>query len=264
MTRPTLPPTPASSTDIKAKENASFLTADATAFNLPPAAISVPGPSSFSAASWAGQSTSYRPPEQAEHGPNTALSTLSPIFLAEVEHRSSPPIKHEGPQNHGALPAQHEPNATSLPSPPSRSRKIIQVKPNKQARRSTAEPTATATAAESKTVTKSKICASATVAAAAAATPRGKKKEQGGATISGRKVARKTAHSLIERRRRSKMNEEFDVLKNMIPACDGQDMHKLTILQVSRTMDIYKVSPTKSMTYLLFTWMPQNMALRLD
>jgi hypothetical protein len=46
-------------------------------------------------------------------------------------------------------------------------------------------------------------------------------------------MARKTAHSLIERRRRSKMNEEFGVLKDMIPACTGQDMHKLAILQAS-------------------------------
>jgi hypothetical protein len=38
---------------------------------------------------------------------------------------------------------------------------------------------------------------------------------------------------LIERRRRSKMNEEFNTLKNMIPACKGQEMHKLAILQAS-------------------------------
>ena len=29
------------------------------------------------------------------------------------------------------------------------------------------------------------------------------------------------------------MNEEFGVLKEMIPACQGQEMHKLAILQVS-------------------------------
>jgi hypothetical protein len=28
------------------------------------------------------------------------------------------------------------------------------------------------------------------------------------------------------------MNEEFGVLKDMIPACVGQEMHKLAILQV--------------------------------
>ena len=61
----------------------------------------------------------------------------------------------------------------------------------------------------------------------------GKRKQtNSGSTAAGRKIARKTAHSLIERRRRSKMNEEFGVLKDMIPACKGQEMHKLAILQV--------------------------------
>lgn len=55
-----------------------------------------------------------------------------------------------------------------------------------------------------------------------------KRKQSGvGNTAASRKIARKTAHSLIERRRRSKMNEEFGVLKDMIPACCGQEMHKL-------------------------------------
>jgi hypothetical protein len=57
-----------------------------------------------------------------------------------------------------------------------------------------------------------------------------KKKQPSSTSVAGRKIARKTAHSLIERRRRSKMNEEFGVLKNMIPACTGE-MHKLAILQ---------------------------------
>jgi Helix-loop-helix DNA-binding domain len=59
-----------------------------------------------------------------------------------------------------------------------------------------------------------------------------KKKQPSATSAAGRKIARKTAHSLIERRRRSKMNEEFNTLKNMIPACKGQEMHKLAILQV--------------------------------
>ncbi len=41
----------------------------------------------------------------------------------------------------------------------------------------------------------------------------------------------RTAHSLTERRRRLKLNEEFEVLKNMVPACKGE-MQKLAILQV--------------------------------
>jgi hypothetical protein len=65
-----------------------------------------------------------------------------------------------------------------------------------------------------------------------AVTPASKKKQPSSTSVAGRKIARKTAHSLIERRRRSKMNEEFGVLKDMIPACTGE-MHKLAILQVS-------------------------------
>lgn len=59
-----------------------------------------------------------------------------------------------------------------------------------------------------------------------------KKKQPSSTSVAGRKIARKTAHSLIERRRRSKMNEEFGVLRDMIPACTGE-MHKLAILQAS-------------------------------
>jgi hypothetical protein len=73
-----------------------------------------------------------------------------------------------------------------------------------------------------------------TEAEAAPKTAGGRKKAANtSSTAASRKVARKTAHSLIERRRRSKMNEEFGVLKDMIPACQGQEMHKLAILQVS-------------------------------
>jgi hypothetical protein len=49
--------------------------------------------------------------------------------------------------------------------------------------------------------------------------------------VADRKAARKTAHSLIEQRRRSKMNETFGVLKDRIPACN-REMRKLDILQV--------------------------------
>ncbi|KAK8089749.1 helix-loop-helix dna-binding domain-containing protein [Apiospora hydei] len=66
----------------------------------------------------------------------------------------------------------------------------------------------------------------------AAATAASKKKQPAATSAAGRKIARKTAHSLIERRRRSKMNEEFAVLKDLIPACTGE-MHKLAILQAS-------------------------------
>ena len=90
-----------------------------------------------------------------------------------------------------------------LPPPPSRARKIIQMKPKEERPSvpSTAKPTSP------------------------------KKKQQSTTSAAGRRIARKTAHSVIERRRRSKMNEEFGVLKDMIPACNGVEMHKLAILQ---------------------------------
>jgi hypothetical protein len=68
-----------------------------------------------------------------------------------------------------------------------------------------------------------------------------KKKQPSSTSVAGRKIARKTAHSLIERRRRSKMNEEFGVLKDMIPACTGE-MHKLAILQVSWGLAVARVA----------------------
>ncbi|THC89952.1 hypothetical protein EYZ11_010588 [Aspergillus tanneri] len=108
-----------------------------------------------------------------------------------------------------------------LPPPPTRTRKIIQMKPKTQ---SATKATATSNKSSSKENNKN----------AANASPATSKKKQPSATsAAGRKIARKTAHSLIERRRRSKMNEEFATLKDMIPACKGQDMHKLSILQAS-------------------------------
>lgn len=107
--------------------------------------------------------------------------------------------------------------AFSLPPPPTRTRKIIQMKPRVQ--QEDLPDIANASAKMS------------TDKAANAKAPAGKKKQPSTTSVAGRKIARKTAHSLIERRRRSKMNEEFGVLKDMIPACTGE-MHKLAILQV--------------------------------
>ena len=93
-----------------------------------------------------------------------------------------------------------------LPPPPTRARKIIHVQPKPSDPPGTLAPS---------TKTPSK------------------RKGPSASSAAGRKIARRTAHSVIERRRRSKMNEEFDTLKNMIPACEGQEMHKLAILQAS-------------------------------
>lgn len=58
--------------------------------------------------------------------------------------------------------------------------------------------------------------------------------------IEKRRREHKTAHSIIEKKRRIRMNREFEALKFMIPACrnnlnssnnNGEGMYKLTILQ---------------------------------
>ncbi|KAK9484878.1 hypothetical protein V1527DRAFT_468425 [Lipomyces starkeyi] len=72
------------------------------------------------------------------------------------------------------------------------------------------------------------------------APPKSKRGTSSSSSAATRKTARKIAHSAIERRRRSKMNEEFDSLKNMVPACrvasqtHGEaSLHKLGILQAT-------------------------------
>lgn len=100
-------------------------------------------------------------------------------------------------------------NREALPPPPSRARKIIQMQPKEE------QPQTSTTSAGS----------------SSGKTDSPKRKQPSATSAAGRKMARKTAHSIIERRRRSKMNEEFGVLKDMIPACKGVEMHKLAILQ---------------------------------
>ncbi|PHH67716.1 hypothetical protein CDD80_587 [Ophiocordyceps camponoti-rufipedis] len=67
----------------------------------------------------------------------------------------------------------------------------------------------------------------------------------------GGKAARKTAHSLIERRRRSKINDEFAELKGLVPACHGE-MHKLAILQVSSSAAPVLCSAEASIDYIRY------------
>ena len=105
-----------------------------------------------------------------------------------------------------------------LPPPPTRPRKIIQMKP-KDGKTAAAGADGTAHTAAQRSPSNYRA--------------HGRTNSSHGAPTStgSKKTARKTAHSIIERRRRSKMNEEFDTLKEMIPACQGQAMHKLAILQ---------------------------------
>ncbi|PSN72768.1 hypothetical protein BS50DRAFT_513604 [Corynespora cassiicola Philippines] len=200
MPRPSFPPTPAPSTDITGKTSAHAAQFDSS-FVLPPAAIGGGRASISSSAASNSSDSSYRPPS-----PASPVATTKPA-----------PSSRKRPS-----PSQGQNVITkddySLPPPPTRSRKIIQMKPKEP--KEPQEPAKTQPPA-------------ANAKAQPAAATGGKRKQAGNTTAAGRKIARKTAHSLIERRRRSKMNEEFGVLKDMIPACAGQEMHKLAILQAS-------------------------------
>ncbi|KAI0011595.1 hypothetical protein F4779DRAFT_189442 [Xylariaceae sp. FL0662B] len=189
MTRIKMPPTPASSTEIKGQDHSHQLTSLQMSFELPPSAM---GPNDDSK-------------------PQSSASKTLPI---------SPSSKHSYPIQPSETVKSRRRSSTAqkesfaLPPPPTRSRRIIQMKPKPQ------EPVEEAAQDKLSPATPSKG-------------GMGPKKKQPSATsAAGRKIARKTAHSLIERRRRSKMNEEFGVLKGLIPACTG-DMHKLAILQAS-------------------------------
>lgn len=219
MPRPGLPLTPGSSSDIKGKDGTQQLASFQLSFELPPPAIydaSRISPTMSSQVS----PTDTKSQQVGTASPGTTYP-MQPAEAVKARRRSS-----------AARDAKD--NSFALPPPPTRSRKIIQMKPrqegssdntNKEKAKTTSKSTAktTTTAANSK----------ATAPQGDAATDDKTKKKQPSATsAAGRKIARKTAHSLIERRRRSKMNEEFAVLKGMIPACTG-DMHKLSILQAS-------------------------------
>ncbi|EKJ78787.1 hypothetical protein NXS19_001405 [Fusarium pseudograminearum] len=220
MSQPGLPLTPGSSSDIKGKDGTQQLASFQLSFELPPPAIydaSRISPTMSSQVS----PTDTKSQQVGTTSPGTTYP-MQPAEAVKARRRSS-----------AARDAKD--NSFALPPPPTRSRKIIQMKPrqegssdnnNKEKSKATGKSTAktTTTAANSK--------ATAAPQGDATTDDKTKKKQPSATSAAGRKIARKTAHSLIERRRRSKMNEEFAVLKGMIPACTG-DMHKLSILQAS-------------------------------
>ncbi|KAH8676245.1 hypothetical protein BX600DRAFT_432768 [Xylariales sp. PMI_506] len=192
-----MPPTPTSSTEIKGQDAAKQLSTLQMSFELPPSAIGAHDVSRASA------------PEIKNSSPITGNQVTSP--KAPYPLQASEAVK----SRRRLSTIQKE--SFTLPPPPTRSRKIIQVKPRPQE-----EPDHPTTPVKP-----------APAASKSAPAPGGSKKKPPSAnSAAGRKIARKTAHSLIERRRRSKMNEEFAVLKGLIPACTGE-MHKLAILQAS-------------------------------
>ncbi|CAM1507108.1 Fc.00g067490.m01.CDS01 [Cosmosporella sp. VM-42] len=212
MPRPGLPLTPGSSSDIKGKDGIQQLSSFQLSFELPPPALhDASRVSPTDSTKLSPTSTKILPPITSSPG---ATFPMQPAETVKARRRSSAAKERE--------------NTFALPPPPTRSRKIIQMKPRGQNQAQEEEET-TGKEAGKKGAAGKKTAVDKDKDAAG---EKGKKKQPSATSAAGRKIARKTAHSLIERRRRSKMNEEFAVLKGMIPACTGE-MHKLSILQAS-------------------------------
>ncbi|KAJ4008253.1 hypothetical protein NW752_010133 [Fusarium irregulare] len=222
MPRPGLPLTPGSSSDIQGKDGTQQLASFQLSFELPPPAIHDASRTSPTIPSQVSP-TDTKSRQVGTTSPGTTYP-MQPAEAVKARRRSS-----------AARDAKD--NSFALPPPPTRSRKIIQMKPRQEGSGDNSNKEKAKTTGKSNAVAKT---TTATANSKAAAVPTGeavtddksKKKQPSATSAAGRKIARKTAHSLIERRRRSKMNEEFAVLKGMIPACTG-DMHKLSILQAS-------------------------------
>lgn len=218
MPRPNLPPTPGSSTDIKGRDGTHSLKTLHMSFELPP-------PAMHDVARVSPDDGKQQPsPTSPAH--STSTSQAYPMQAAETvkARRRSSAAQQGGVKESGF----------ALPPPPTRSRKIIHMKPPSEEPADAGPSQASASKAKGGKAAAPSAKASTkenTVGPGAGAQSGGKKKQPSATSAAGRKIARKTAHSLIERRRRSKMNEEFGVLKGLIPACTG-DMHKLAILQV--------------------------------
>lgn len=211
---PTSLPTPAPSTEILPGKRVNSLTGQIdAAFALPPAAIanSNSDTTSVKSPSPVNSDSSYRPISPPSFPSASSRSEKAP---AATRRRSSAVASQANASNQ---------NAYTIPPPPTRSRKIIQMKPRGQE----AHDESLDLAKNHPAIAPNSHAKDTKSATTAAGSKRKQSASGGPTTAAGRKIARKTAHSLIERRRRSKMNEEFGVLKNMIPACNGSDMHKL-------------------------------------
>jgi Helix-loop-helix DNA-binding domain len=202
MPSPVLPPTPAASTEIAAQERPWTSSSSESNLALPPPALQ----------------------SAVNHGHLSSKSVISTKATCSFDSTTTHPPNRAvsgGSKKSRVAPEDEQP--FSLPSPPTRSRKIIQMKPprpqpetqspNKRRKITTSasEPQSTQKSSSNHVTTTSKPT---------------------------KKAIRKTAHSLIERRRRSKMNDAFSTLKDMIPACrtrderdpSGKEMHKLDVL----------------------------------
>lgn len=207
MPRQGFPPTPGSSTDIKGKDGDHQIASMQLAFELPPPAM---------------HDAARVSPIDLSKGTHTFQANAQPANANGFPMQAAEAVKA---RRRSSAAREAKESTFALPPPPTRSRKIIQMKPRVQQQdEKNAEAASKASKANGKT-------SGSGNSKDAASKDASKKKQPSATSAAGRKIARKTAHSLIERRRRSKMNEEFALLKSMIPACTGE-MHKLAILQV--------------------------------
>ncbi|KAG6280917.1 hypothetical protein E4U47_004925 [Claviceps purpurea] len=217
MPRPSLPLTSGTSSLYNAQSTAVHLAPQLSTPTMPPTAEH----SSFNASSRIPLLSSSSPRSS---GPSQAAETV------KTRRRASAPRGNT--RDNANCPF-------ALPPPPTRSRKIIQMKPRTQADSIGTSPAKPSGRAGSKTTSSAgtaktaanKDASDSGSGSGSGSTSQGVKRKQppNATSAAGRKTARKTAHSLIERRRRGKMNEEFDVLRGLVPACTLQ-MHKLSVL----------------------------------
>ena len=211
MQRFALPPARGSSVEFKDQDGNEKIDSLCTTFELLPPALHDPVQFRNTAAS------SYSPP-------SPPLYPMSAVETVRARRRLT------AASAAAARASQSQDGGVTLPPPPTRTRKIINIK----------VPKGAAVESSGTTASKGKGGKGAHVEANGASkhtsrAPDGQQegngKQPSASSAAGRKMSRRTAHTIIERRRRCRMNEEFAKLKGMIPACTGE-MHKLSILQV--------------------------------
>ncbi|ROT39825.1 hypothetical protein SODALDRAFT_138898 [Sodiomyces alkalinus F11] len=213
MPRLTFPSTPPSLADGTATENYQDISPQ-PAFELPPPAL-CQDPATLSLTK-----TRASPTDAQAISPAESVYPMQAAENVKSRRRAASSAAQKSSSN----------QAFALPPPPTRSRKIIQMKPPRSSQDESAKGPSSASKASTSIAPKATTSTNSNANSTNAGVS--KKKQPSATSAAGRKIARKTAHSLIERRRRSKMNEEFGVLTGMIPACTGE-MHKLAILQAS-------------------------------
>ncbi|KAL9007181.1 MAG: hypothetical protein Q9188_000115 [Gyalolechia gomerana] len=124
-------------------------------------------------------------------GPQPSLNDKASFALPPPAITPAPPCEAQTEENE-RLQARTG-SEYSLPPPPTRTRKIIQMTPKIDFRGDISDSSTEKRPAKTRQT----------------ATRKTVKKQSSSTSQAGKRIARKTAHSVIERRRRSKMNEEF-------------------------------------------------------